>query len=64
MYIYMGVRKFGQLYTKVRKMGHSYTFFHKGVYHLTGDAEKGGYSARISILCHLYGVTPTPIPWL
>ena len=52
MCIYMGVRKVGPF--KFQKSGHSYTFF-KGVYHIPGGTEKGGYSARTSVLCHIQG---------
>ena len=37
-----------------KKLGHSYTFcWKKGANHIPGSAEKGGYSARTSVLCHI-----------
>ena len=51
--IYMGVRKFGPF--QYQNSGHSYTFFLKkgGGYHISEGAEKGGYSARTFVLCHI-----------
>ena len=54
MCIYMGVRTFGPF--QFQKSGQSYTlfFFKKGgVYYIPGSAEKGGYSARTYVLCHI-----------
>ena len=36
--------------------------FKKWVYHIPACAEKGGYSARTSVLCHMLGVTQLPLP--
>ena len=54
MFIYMGIGKFGPF--QFQKSGQSYTFFLKkrgGGYHIPGGAEKGGYSAHTSVLCHI-----------
>ena len=46
--------KWGLSYRNPEKLGHSYTFcWKKGVNHIPGSAEKGGYSARTSVLCHI-----------
>ena len=34
----------------------------KGVYRIPGSAEKGDYSRRASVLCHIKEVTPPPPP--
>ena len=53
MCIYWDVRKSGA-YTNQEKMGQSYTFCRKkGANHIPGSAEKGGHSARTSVLCHI-----------
>ena len=59
-WIYRNVRKkWGLSYTNQEKPGQSYTFCWKnGANHIPGSAEKGGHSARTSVLC----VPPTPHP--
>ena len=40
-------------YINDEKRGQSYTFpLKKGAYRIPGNAKKGGYSARTSVLCH------------
>ena len=57
----MGVRKFGPFVYQHQKIGpFFYLLFKKGVYFIPGGAEKGGYSACTSILCHMKVVTPRP----
>ena len=46
--------KWGLSHRNPEKSGHSYTFYwKKGANHIPGSAEKGGYSARTSVLCHI-----------
>ena len=46
--------KWGLSHRNPEKNGHSYTFcWKKGANHIPGSAEKGGYSARTSVLCHI-----------
>ena len=46
--------KWGLSHRNPEKSGHSYTFcWKKGPNHIPGSAEKGGHSARTSILCHI-----------
>ena len=46
--------KWGLSHTNQEKYGQSYTFCSKkGANHIPGSAEKGGFSARTSVLCHL-----------
>ena len=54
MGIYMGASKFGPYH--FQKLRRSYTFLKKGEYYIPGCAEKGGYSARTSVLCHILGM--------
>ena len=54
VHIYQDVRKWGLSHTNPEKSDHSYTFcWKKGANHIPGSAEKGGYSARTSVLCHI-----------
>ena len=47
-------KKWGLSYRNLEKLGHSYTFcWKKGANHIPGSAEKGGYSARTSVLCNI-----------
>ena len=47
-------KKWGLSHRNPEKSGHSYTFcWKKGANHIPGSTEKGGYSARTSILCHI-----------
>ena len=51
--IYQDVRKVGPFTYKSRKIGPViYFLLKKGANHIPGSAEKGGHSARTSILCH------------
>ena len=53
------VRKWDHSYNNNEKLGQSYTFSQKkGAYRLPSSAEKGGYSRRTSVLCHIKVVTP------
>ena len=54
--------KWGLSHRKPEKSGHSYIFSlkKKGGQSIPGSAEKGGYSARTSVLCHVQEVTPRP----
>ena len=55
--------KWGFSHRNPEKSGHSYTFYwKKGANHIPGSAEKGGYSARISVLCPYKGSYTTPLP--
>ena len=55
--------KWGLSHRNPEKSGHSYTFcWKKGANHIPGSAEKGGYSARTSVLCHIKEVSPPPPP--
>ena len=48
--------KWGLSHRNPEKSGHSYTctfYWKKGANHIPGSAEKGGYSARTFILCHI-----------
>ena len=55
VHLYRDVRKWGHSYTNQEKMGQSYTVSleKKGAYRIPGSAEKGGYSGRTSIPCHI-----------
>ena len=59
-----GCQKNGTFHKGIqKKSGHSYTFcWKKGANHIPGSAEKGGYSARTSVLCHIQEVTPPTHP--
>ena len=46
--------KWGLSHRNPEKSGNSYTFcWKKGANHIPSSAEKGGYSARTSVLCHI-----------
>ena len=54
MCVNMGVRKFGPFKCqKSENLGFIYFLLKKGFYQKPGGAEKGGYSACTSVLCHL-----------
>ena len=47
-------KKWGLSHTNEEKSGQSYTFsWKRGANHIRGSAEKGGHSARTSVLCHI-----------
>ena len=52
-----GCKKCYHPYTNQVKMGQSYTHIQfpwkKGAYRIPGNAEKGGYSGRTSVPCHI-----------
>ena len=52
MFIYMGVKNLG--HSKIQAT-HILSFLQKGggVYQISGDAEKAGYSTPTSVLCHI-----------
>ena len=47
------VRKWDRSYNNDENVGQSFFFRKKGAYRIPGSAEKGAYSARTSILCHI-----------
>ena len=48
------VKQLGPSYTNQEKMGQSYTVsLEKGTYRIPGSAEKGGYSGRTFVPCHI-----------
>ena len=54
--MYMGVRNIWAIHIskKQNRVIHILSFFKKnGIYHIPGSAEKGGYSASTSVLCHI-----------
>ena len=55
VHLYRDVRKWGHSYTNQEKNGSViYSFpWKKGAYRIPGSAEKGGYSGRTSIPCHI-----------
>ena len=50
----------GQIHIPIKKkwVNHIQFPWKKGAYRIPGSAEKGGYSGRTSVPCHIYGVTP------
>ena len=58
IYAYTGTsEKWGLSHTNQEKSGQSYTFcWKKEAYYIPGSAEKGGHSARTSVLCHIYHI--------
>ena len=54
--------KNGAIHIPIKKKWVSHIHFpwKKGAYRIPGYAEKGGYSGRTSVPCHIYGVTPPP----
>ena len=47
-------RKWYHSYNNGQKLGQSYIFSEeKGGYRIPGSVEKGGYSGRTSVLCHI-----------
>ena len=64
-----GYQKNGAFHVGIQKNRAIHILFveKKGANHILGSAEKGGYSARTSVLCHIQEVTspvppPTPPP--
>ena len=59
--------KNGAIHIPINKIWISHIQFswEKGANRIPGSAEKGGYSGRKSVPCHIYGVIPPPPPkWI
>ena len=46
--------------SRKKKVSHIQFPWKKGAYRIPGSAEKGGYSGRTSVPCHIKGVTSLP----
>ena len=54
-----GMSENGTIHITMMKNGVSHILFlRKGAFHIPGSLEKGGYSARSSVLCHVQVVSP------